>query len=192
MKIHVLYFILAFLIVGCYYGVIGPIRRPVEISKTKPVPEEWQHKYRNQKPDTTLLVFLKDRSTQNFSRWQDCVFLFEKSDILSEEIKIQKSRYRYQEHIKEIPFKARYTQQYLVACTKRKERLEMYIPLNGKEEKEVILGFGQGGNKEPSRWQGNVRLIVKKITIKRNKPQYYRWGSLVGETFYPIDPNNYP
>ena len=189
--VYVLQFVLIFFLLSC--GVTD-FEIPAKTSKTRLIPEKYQYKYRKEEPDTALLVFLRDRVIHFLKphRNINCVYLFEEKDIISERIKIQRSKYKGQEHLQTFPLKNKYRKQYLVGCVKPNEKLEMYIPLNRQKEKKVILGFGYNVSppKNKSWYNQEIFLIKEEIIIKKNKPQYYRWGYVGANRFYPIYPNN--
>ena len=67
----------------------------------------------------------------------------------------------------------------------------MYIPLNGKKEREIVLGLGLGSPSE------SETIRKKKFILRKSEPQYYRWGEVSRDygtrkerKFYRIYPNN--
>ncbi len=185
-KIHIVLF-LKLLAISPLFFAIGctgfHYEKPQSVSEAKLIHRKHQYKYREQKPDTALLVLIKHKTFQYYGRKKSgCIYLFEDDSSF----------------IKKIYVEAKHNK-YFVACAKPGEKIEMHIPLKGKEERELILGLGPNFIRINSEDERNdlsffedffylaFALTKKKITIKKDIPQYYRWNNIHHNSFHRID-----
>ena len=141
-----------------------------------------QKLFKENKPDTVLLVLIKDKYL-NLKDSKFCIYFFEANNP---ELKKKIGSFTY------YPYRITRNSNRLVGCVDFRQKILMYIPLNSKKEREIVLGLGRGG-----RHSEEDTIIKKKFVLQRGKPQYYRWGDLYYDydgkkepRFYPIYPNN--
>ena len=122
-----------------------------------------QRLFRENRPDTVLLVLIKDKYL-NLKRDSDiCVYFFEANNP---ELKKKINSFTY------YPYRIKKNSDKLVGCVAWRQKILMYIPLNGKKEREIVLGLGLGSPSE------SETIRKKKFILRKSEPQYYRWGEV--------------
>ena len=181
-----------FFVVSCSAEVAGSFlltsaftsEKPLTLSKAKLIPEKYQYQYRKQKPDTALLVLIKYKTAQYYGHGRKfgCIYLFEDDSSFIKKIYVESKHNKY-----------------FVACVRPREKIKMYIPLNGQQERKIILGLGPNDLTPRSEDKVNnigffedlfgqaFALTKKTITIKKDKTQYYRWDDRSHSSFHYTD-----